>query len=93
MNQHAPETIAPSVVEKLVAATGGNPLALIEIPAILSAEQLSGDTPLEDPIPTGPGLERAFRQHLEEVPEPTRQALLVAAAGEDSDLETIARAS
>ena len=38
----SPEAIAPSVVAALIAATGGNPLALVEIPAMLREGQRLG---------------------------------------------------
>lgn len=72
-------TIAPSVADRLVATAAGNPLALLEIPALLSASQRAGREPLADPLPAGT-VERAFAVALDALPEATRAALLVAAA-------------
>ncbi|MDA0171250.1 ATP-binding protein [Solirubrobacter taibaiensis] len=73
-------SIAPGVADRLVATAAGNPLALLEIPALLTAPQLAGREPLADPLPPGTGVERAFAVALEALPAETRAALLVAAA-------------
>ena len=74
--------LPPEVVERLHAATAGNPLALLEAPAHLPGAQLSGRDPLGDPLPVGPGVQAGFRRRLEQLPPSTRMAtLLVAAAG------------
>ena len=39
------------LVGRLVERTGGNPLALLELPGSLSSEQLAGRAPLEDVLP------------------------------------------
>ena len=39
-------TRAAEVTERLIAETGGNPLALLELPTELSAAQLAGSSPL-----------------------------------------------
>ena len=72
--------VPPEVVERLHAATAGNPLALLEAPAHLPGEQLSGRDPLGDPLPVGPGVQAGFRRRLERLPPRTRTALLLAAA-------------
>jgi DNA-binding CsgD family transcriptional regulator len=74
--------IAPHVTEALLREARGNPLALLELPAALPAVQLAGTEPLEDPLPLGPGLERAFQRRLAALPASTRGALLVAAASD-----------
>ena len=42
LTSFAEVTIAPQVLERLPLAAAGNPLALVEIPALLSVEQLAG---------------------------------------------------
>ncbi len=61
------------MADRLVATAAGNPLALLEIPGLLSAGQLAGREPLEDPLRPGTGVERAFAAAIEALPEPTRQ--------------------
>jgi DNA-binding CsgD family transcriptional regulator len=84
--------VGAHVADKLYEATGGNPLALIELPSLLSADQLAGTMPLEDPLPAGSGVERAFAGRAEALPESARRALLVAAASSSSAAETILEA-
>src|SRR5215210_7965543 len=74
--------LAPPVTERLVAAAGGNPLALREIPRGLSAEQRAGRDLANAPLRPGDTLERAFRRRVDALPEPARRALLVAACAE-----------
>ena len=80
------------MTEKLVAAAGGNPLALREIPRGLSAEQRAGHDLTLAPLRPGDTLERAFRRRVDALPEPTRQALLVAACAETVRADVIAGA-
>src|SRR5262245_39747828 len=56
----APAAPAPGVRDRLLAAAGGNPLALLELPTALSPAQLAGRAPLPEPLPVGAGVERAF---------------------------------
>jgi DNA-binding CsgD family transcriptional regulator/tetratricopeptide (TPR) repeat protein len=73
--------LADPVAEALVAAVGGNPLALVEAPAELSAAQRAGRALLPDPLPAGERLQRSFAARAAELPEVTREMLLLAAAG------------
>ena len=86
------EGLAPQVTEKLVAAAGGNPLALREIPRGLTAEQRAGHDLTLAPLRPGDTLERAFRRRVDALPEPTRRALLVAACAETVRADVIAGA-
>jgi DNA-binding CsgD family transcriptional regulator len=80
------------VVEELIAASGANPLALIEVPALLTPTQLAGTDPLAAPIPTGEALAEAFMQRVGKLPPQTQQALVVAAASGSSDFDEIVAA-
>jgi hypothetical protein len=68
------------VADAISAGTEGNPLALLEVPRLLSEAQLAGRQPLDAPLPVGPALERALLSRLSGVSEAVRQGLLVAAA-------------
>ena len=69
-----------SVASRLVAATGGSPLAIVEIGGLLSEDQLAGRDELPDPLPIGDRLEAHFDDIVRSLPEPGRRLLLVAAA-------------
>jgi len=84
--------VARRVADQLYEETGGNPLALSEIPALLSDEQLAGKEPIEEPLPVGERLRTAFSRRIERLPGDTRHALLVAAASDDERLDAIDRA-
>ena len=75
--------VAPRVAEALVAAVGGNPLALIEAPAQLSPDERNGREPLPAALPIGIQLATAYARRLEALPSATREALLVAALSAD----------
>ncbi len=85
------DAIAPGVADRLVATAAGNPLALLEIPGLLSPAQLAGRDPLEDPLRPGTNVERAFAVAIEALPEASRRALLVAAAAGTRRLDAIGR--
>jgi DNA-binding CsgD family transcriptional regulator len=82
----APNPLAPSVAAAVAATAEGNPLALVEIPKLLTEAQATGRDPLPDPLPSSEGIERAFEQQLRRLEGDARRAVLVAAA---SDAETM----
>ena len=43
--------VSPSVAAQLLASTGGNPLALVEMPQALSSDQLAGRASLPGQLP------------------------------------------
>jgi DNA-binding NarL/FixJ family response regulator len=71
-----PAHAAPEVVERLVAATQGNPLALVEVAARLNEAQLIGAAELPDPVPAGHRLRETFRTTLAELSPEARNAVL-----------------
>jgi DNA-binding CsgD family transcriptional regulator len=83
---------SPGVAAALERATRGNPLALVELPRMLTAGQLSGDEPLEEPLEVGPGVERAFAGRVAVLSEDEQGALLVAATSDTNDLNAVTRA-
>jgi DNA-binding CsgD family transcriptional regulator len=84
--------LVEEVGNRLYEATGGNPLALIELPGLLTADQLAGSAPLEDPLPAGASVERAFARRAQALPEGSQTALLVAAASTSAEIETVVAA-
>jgi DNA-binding CsgD family transcriptional regulator len=84
--------VAADVVAQLSDATHGNPLALLEVGSLLTAEQLAGREPLPDPVPAGATLERAFARRAEALSADSQRALVVVAVSLSDDVETIASA-
>ena len=80
------------VVERLVERTGGNPLALLELPGSLAPDQLAGRVALEDVLPLTTRLERTFGERVRSLPEEARTLLLVAAAETTGDPAVVLRA-
>ncbi|MGY1636908.1 helix-turn-helix transcriptional regulator [Geodermatophilus sp. SYSU D00742] len=86
-------TAAEPVRRRLVEGTGGNPLALVELPGVLTPGQLAGLEPLPDPLPVGTGIERVFADLAAQLPVPTRRLLVLAAADDTGRLDVIGRAA
>src|SRR2546430_2583923 len=85
--------VAPDVRERLLRYADGNPLALLEIIANLSAEELAGRRPLPDPLPLGAGLEAAFLDQVHRLPAAAQELLLVAACADGSSWAQILAAA
>jgi DNA-binding CsgD family transcriptional regulator len=85
--------ISPSVAGRLVAGTGGNPLALLELSGTLTDAEMSGVASLAEPLPVAAALRRAFAQRLGDVKPAARLLLVLAAADVTADLATLQRAS
>ena len=81
-------TLAPETARALVESTGGNPLALIELPRVLTASQRDGREPIDEPLPTSPTLLAAFGRRLEGLGADARALLVIAAANDSTDLST-----
>ncbi len=60
LSARAGTEVAPEVRDRLVAATGGNPLGLGELAGALGPDQLAGRAPLPAQLPLTGGVERAF---------------------------------
>ncbi|WP_051807189.1 AAA family ATPase [Actinoplanes subtropicus] len=84
--------IAP-VVEQLARQTGGNPLALREVAAQLSAAQRAGTVPVPEPLPAGLAAEELFAERVRALGDAARVGLLVAAAEPAADLRVLLRAA
>jgi DNA-binding CsgD family transcriptional regulator len=93
LDRHAGVALSPETRARLIEATGGHPLALLELPSTLSEAQLAGGEPLLTPLPVSARLERAFLARVRELPEETQTLLLVAAADDTGELSTALRAA
>src|SRR3954447_9995455 len=79
--------------ERIVAETGGNPLALLELPRHMSVAELAGGFELPAAADGLPGqLEAHYLRRVSDLPEATRDLLLVAAADPLGDATRLWRA-
>jgi DNA-binding CsgD family transcriptional regulator len=84
----------PALRERLLAESAGNPLALVELPKSLRAEQPNPGRLPGPLLPLTARLEGAFAAQEAELPDDTRAVLLVSAAyGDDALPEVLAAAS
>src|SRR5215211_9151439 len=81
------------VVDLLVEAGDGNPLALLEIPGLLSEPELSGRQPIDTPLRTGAALEHALLQRVSGLRAETRRGLLLAAASGTERMQPVVDAA
>lgn len=83
----------PAVRERLIEQTGGNALALLEVPAALTSEQLSGQERLPEVLPMTRRLEGIFLERVRRLPADAQRVLLIAAADDSEDVLLVARAA
>lgn len=81
------------VAEALLGQTNGNPLALVEIPATLTRDQLLGDAPLPAQVHLTDTVQRVFLDRCRRLPEQVQTLLLVAAADDTGSLAIVVRAA
>jgi DNA-binding CsgD family transcriptional regulator/tetratricopeptide (TPR) repeat protein len=81
------------VLDRIVAETRGNPLALLELSRALTPQQLAGGFWLPGAVRLSGGVEEQFRQRIEALPAPTRRLLLIAAAEPLGDPDLLWRAA
>jgi DNA-binding CsgD family transcriptional regulator len=75
-----PGRLDERVLERIVAETRGNPLALLELPRGLTPAQLAGGFGLATALPLSAGIEQSFTRRLTPLPADARRLLLLAAA-------------
>ena len=88
-----PAMLDESVLERIVAETRGNPLALLELPRGLSPTQLAGGFGLPATAPLSAGIEGGYARRLARLPTDARRLLLVAAADPVGDPALVWRAA
>lgn len=100
-HDHARELLATVVAgpldlgvrDRMVAETGGNPLALLELSSELTPDQLSGESRLPEPLPLGAHLAESFLGQVRGLPPETHALLLLAAAEPQPDSRLLWRAA
>lgn len=80
-----PGPLDERVRDQIVAETRGNPLALVELPRGLTAQQLAGGFGLPSAVRLSSSIEENFRQRISAMPDQTRNLLLLAAAQPTGD--------
>jgi len=81
------------VIERIVAETRGNPLALLELPHGLSAAELAGGFGVSSTQPLSARLEQSFLGRVRSMPDQTQRFLLLAAAEPVGDSALLIRAA
>jgi hypothetical protein len=85
--------VADGVAERLLAETGGNPLAIVELARELTPAQLTGDEALPERLPLPERLAAHFLDQVRRLPADTQTLLLVAAAEPSGDAAVLWRAA
>jgi DNA-binding NarL/FixJ family response regulator len=81
--------LAPATRQRLLSEAAGNPLALLELPALLSADQLSGRAELPPWLPLNERLVTLFAARVEDLPDETKDLMLLAAFESTGNVRTI----
>ncbi|MEU6739399.1 AAA family ATPase [Streptosporangium sandarakinum] len=85
--------LAPKVRDRVLDEAGGNPLALIELPSTLTAEQQAGQLNPFTTIPVANRVQEAFQQQIRALPDTAQALLAVLAADDTGDLGIVLRAA
>ena len=81
------------VLERLILESGGNPLALLELPRGLTPTQLAGGFGLPTAVPLHRGIEEGFTRRLANLSRDAQLLMLVAAADATGDAALVWRAA
>lgn len=85
--------LSPALRERIIEESAGNPLALIELAAGLSAEQRAGRAVPPVALPVTERVLAAFGGRIDRLPHTTRLVLTIAAAEGTGDLGTVLQAA
>src|SRR5712691_6809816 len=88
-----PGRLDERVRDRIIAESGGNPLALLELPHGVSAAQLAGGFSVTGPALLSGRIEQSFQRRIMPLPEATRRLLLLAAAEPTGDPALLWRAA
>jgi DNA-binding CsgD family transcriptional regulator len=88
-----PARLDAHVLDRIVAETRGNPLALLELPRGLTPSQLAGGFGLPATVPLSASIEESYTRRLANLPGDARRLLLVAAADPVGDTALVWRAA
>ena len=88
-----PGRLDERVRDRIIAESGGNPLALLELPHGVTAAELAGGFGLPSPLPVAGRIEQSFLWRIAPLPEVTQRLLLLAAAEPTGDPALLWRAA
>ncbi|TCN42134.1 putative ATPase [Kribbella orskensis] len=81
------------VTQRLIAETGGNPLALLELPTKLSRAELEGSSPLPAQLHLTTRVEQSFVDRCRRLPPAVQSVMLLVSADDSADLAMVRRAA
>ena len=85
--------ILEDVRDRLMRQTGGNPLALVELPGSLTPAQLAGLEPLPADLPLTEGVQRVFLDRSRRLSADAQTVLCVAAADDSTRVSVVRQAA
>ena len=85
--------VADDVRDRLMRQTGGNPLALVELPGSLTPAQLAGREPLPSDLPLTQGVQRVFLDRSRRLSTAAQNLLCVAAADDSTRVSVVRQAA
>jgi DNA-binding CsgD family transcriptional regulator len=88
-----PGRLDERVRDRIIAESGGNPLALLELPHGVTSAELAGGFGVADGQPVAGRIEQSFLRRIALLPDMTRLLLLLAAAEPAGDLALLWRAA
>ncbi len=93
LSEQSTSPVPAAVLDRLMAHTGGNPLALVELPQVLTAAQLGGSRPLPTDLPLTAGVEKAFLDRSLRLSAAAQTLLLIAAVDDSSSSSVVRQAA
>jgi DNA-binding CsgD family transcriptional regulator/tetratricopeptide (TPR) repeat protein len=91
--ERLPDSTAAEVSAALLEQSGGNPLALLELPKVLTDDQLHGRAPLPAQLHLTDRVQRVFLDRCRRLPEQVQTLLLVTAADDTRQVAVVRRAA
>jgi DNA-binding CsgD family transcriptional regulator len=85
--------LAPDLAADVVDLASGNPLALVELAAALTPEQLGGEAAAPASLPRHSRLRRDVGRRFAQLPEQARRVILMAVVDDQLSVDTVLRAT
>src|SRR3954447_11082 len=93
LDERAGTSVPREVRDALMRHSGGNALALVELPKALSLPQLNGQAPLPTPLPLTADVQRVFLERCRHLGAEAQTLLLVAATDDSTRSATVRQAA